>query len=414
MSLTTLPPEIGALCLASLPDFCSLQNAIVAHAALYRTFLGQENFITTEVLQNKLGPGLYMHAIVHQFLSSRRESSTKVPATGASVVASVESLPAVRESCRKLDCQYSLAASSTRKILYLNKIVRELCQFVMEDRSRVTEVYPMYSTARFRYPSPAESTRVQQAIYLFGIMTMAWHNHPAIIDNTEQPAGSLERDLDCMWRDFMAPWEMYQVAAIMGVFERAVRRHYSRAQSETPPGFHVTNGNSAPTDASIQGILASGLEAIHYLLCGPNSLTAKGTGPRTVSTHVEAGGVFFDTTAEILRSIKSRQWPLQYCQYDPFVQGDETAFRSWRTLNEKHVDILDNVPGGLVMGPELLFLADHFGFWGTIFWDQDRWDDVIHTVARSHLAYLLHAPFDLDPVAVETLFLEEAIALEEM
>ncbi|KAK4065929.1 hypothetical protein Purlil1_14009 [Purpureocillium lilacinum] len=221
----------------------------------------------------------------------------------------------------------------------------------MEDRSRVTEVYPMYSTARFRDPSPAESTRVQQAIYLFGIVTMAWHNHPAIIDNTGRPSGSLERDLDCMWRDFMAPWEMYQVAAIMGVFERAVRRHHSRAQSDTAPGFHITNDNSAPTDASIQGILAS---------------------------------------------------------------GDETAFRSWRTLSEKHVDILDNVPGGLAMGPELLFLADHFGFWGTIFWDQDRWDDIIHTVARSHLTYLLHAPFDLAPVAVETLFLEEAIALEEM
>jgi len=116
----------------------------------------------------------------------------------------------------------------------------------------------------------------------------------------------------------------------------------------------------------------------------------------------------------VCSSTRQQKWPLQYCQYDPFVQGDETAFRSWRTLNEKHVDILDNVPGGLAMGPELLFLADHFGFWGTIFWDQDRWDDIIHTVARSHLAYLLHAPFDLDPVAVETLFLEEAIALEEM
>lgn len=164
----------------------------------------------------------------------------------------------------------------------------------------------------------------------------------------------------------------------------------------------------------IRAFFGSGLNSVHQVLCVAASLSSGYFAALSENQAFEKRGYDFEiVVTQAMMAVKSRTWPQQYNEYKPFGHDDELGFRTWRKLEERHTELFDNDPfWTIALQSELAILGEHFGFWGTAFWDDDRWDDIIHTVAQPHLEYLLRMPYEFDPETIETLIPEEALALE--
>ncbi|PWI65472.1 hypothetical protein PCL_07073 [Purpureocillium lilacinum] len=222
---------------------------------------------------------------------------------------------------------------------------------------------------------------------------------PPTTRQTPDLNGAVERLQNDLLKSPIAPWELDQVGAIQSFFQRTLvrmTRETYRRQTDTIPL------------QLIRAIIGSGLDDIHTVLCVADSLDqtyCEALGERNRATN--RGYVFEQALGQAIKATKDHACSLNYEDFPKLCRGDPAAFGSRRKLQERPSQVLDSsMSWRIALRPELSVLGEHFGFWGIPFWDDDRWDDVLHAVAQSHLDYLLHLTYELDPHPPETIILD--------
>lgn len=406
-TLLSLPTDLHLCILKFLPDIKTLRSAVIRNNVLYSSFAAYKCSVATAVLKNELGLDIYPHAIINHLAAKEdvfQNDSSRIKDSGRSV-------SIIEEYWNQTDTML-LTPMDASTIATAHHKVKDICDILLGRKSQLAMVYPLYDSDRFLNPSPSERLRVQRGVYLFHIVISAcavlYVQSDSDLDNM---VDSLQRTV---LEPLLAPWELYQISAIQTFLQRSFirtlrkwSRHSSQAVDTEQPGDTISL-------QTIRSVIGSGLDNIHRILCvvdghGFDHLAILGQN----STAEGCGHIFELAVGRSVQASKIREWSSCYDDYKTLCRDDAPAFRTWRTLHKRRVELLDNSPfWSIALQPELSILGEHFGFWGIPFWDDDRWDDVIHAVAQSHLDHLLHLTYELELHTLETLVLEHVLAPE--
>ncbi|KAK4068830.1 hypothetical protein Purlil1_13711 [Purpureocillium lilacinum] len=406
-SLLSLPADLHLCILKFVPDIKTLKTAVIRNNVLYSSFAAYKCSVATAVLKNELGLDIYPHAIINHLAAKEdvfRNNSSRIKNSERWV-------PLIHEYWNQMDTML-LTPMDTATIATAHHKVKDICDIMLGGRSNIAVVYPLYNSDRFLNPSPSERLRVQRGVYLFHI-TISACAFLCVQGNSDldSMADILQRTV---LEPLLAPWELNQISGIQTFLQRSFIRTLRKWARHSSKTFDTEQAGDMISLQTIRSVIGSGLDNIHRILC-----VADGHGndhdaiPGQSSMAGGCGHIFDLGVGRAVQASNIRAWSSCYDDYKSLCHDDAPAFRAWRRLRERRMEFLDNSPfWSTALQPELSILGEHFGFWGIPFWDDDRWDDVIHAVAQSHLDHLLHLTYELEHHTLETLVLEHILAPE--
>lgn len=275
LDLADMPLDINLKILEELPEVWSLKNAVLAVDSLHQAFTARSMSISTQVLKNELPEHIWEHAIVSQMLSNGSVETPDLDNTNAGEIASyVDAVRALRDGAP----QTRLSPKDALAIARLYHKVSELRDLFVEDcaYSQEQQFHPLWDSIRYRTPMPSELSRIEQALYLFHIltrlckkMTFSGTNDSGYAGLCREKVTELQR---CLVTRLMAPWELYQVIAVECYFWRATHGLGRWSSRQLPgiaslTGHACTEGPSDVADRFMPDVLAAGLDLMHEALC---------------------------------------------------------------------------------------------------------------------------------------------------
>lgn len=156
---------------------------------------------------------------------------------------------------------------------------------------------------------------------------------------------------------------------------------------------------------SVQSMLVSGIDVLHWALCVASPLMLGKIGSREEFIVRDGHGLTFTSVlSKALSNSWSRRWNQASHAYRPLWKGDESEinFNAWKKFEIRQFAALGNSPELFdVVKHDTSLLDGSFGLWGAALWDENRWDDIIELLAETS------ADTHMDPMALGILLVEE-------
>ncbi|KAM4065337.1 hypothetical protein HRG_004340 [Hirsutella rhossiliensis] len=373
LGLADMPLDVNLQILEELPDVSSLKNAVLAVDSLHRALTARPKSISTQVLRNELPENIWEHAIVSQMLSNGRVETPDLDGIEVADIASyVDAVRVLRDTAPQTRVSPPDALAISRfycKVSELRALFIEDCAY-----SQKQQFDPLWKSIHHRPPMLSELNRIEQALYLFQIltrlckkMTFSETVESGYAARCREKVAELQR---CLVMRLMAPWELYQVIAIECYFWRAT---------------HGLEGPADIADRFMPDILASGLDLMHEALClvgGPN--VAEFIAPfeeRALSRPFHA---FSAIVSRGFSKAWTRMKPRRFSTYTSFAADkDKLGYRSWVRVEKEQLKLVGNHQIWTdLLWDRLEALEERLDLWAAALWDACRWPEILVTVQR--------------------------------